>query len=330
MAPTGPLAALLSGGDDGRGGFQFLQAMRLLEQHFPGGLAPRGIRPGAPRISVRPHEGLGFPAADVRSVEARDGGEPGAQLVVTFLGLYGVDSPLPSYFGKVALGDAHDDGRGVRDFLDIFGNRIYALLYEALRKYRPSLAASEAARGTDAERALCLAGLGAPGPAGTGSRESLLPFAAVLRNAVRNVDGLTRLVATLIPAIAVRVQENMPRWIEAPTRPQLGQRGERAVLGVTTWIGRRLLDASGSFRIVLGPMTWEQFEQLRPGKRDAQALHELVTLYAPDGLAYDVELLIHSSRLPMTRLGSPTNRIGRTTWVGRAHDTMVSEVVAYA
>jgi predicted component of type VI protein secretion system len=80
---------------------------------------------------------------------------------------------------------------------------------------------------------------------------------------------------------------------------------------------------------VLGPVSWEQFRAFHPGERDAHTLAELVGLYVRDTLDYDVELRISTTELPTTRLGSPSNRLGLTTWAGRPARTIVSELVEY-
>jgi len=312
-SPDGPLSALLRGGRAAAEGFDFFQAMRLLEENV-------ALHQDAPRVTVRPHEGLGFPATDVRDVELRGDGSHGLTLIVTFLGLYGIDAPLPSYFTTASDGGA-SSGQGtpaLRDFLDIFNARVYALLYEALKKYRQSPAYVE-----------YLAGLGAPAPDTAAPVSRLLPFAGVTRAPVRNAEGLIRLVADRFPGVPVTVVENVPRWIALQARPRLGSGPNAMVLGGNALLGSHLLDVSGRFRIVLGPVGWEQFERLRPRGRDAAALDDVVRLYAPDFLDYEVELRIKSTDLPETRLGGRANRMGRTTWIGRPKETIVSEVVSY-
>jgi len=312
-SPDGPLSVLLRGGDATADGFDFFQAMRLLEEYA-------GSLEDAPRVAVRPHDGLGFPATDVRALEVGDDRRRALTLIVNFLGLYGVDSPLPSYF-TTASSDRGPSGQempALRDFLDIFNARVYALLYEALKKYRqPAYLA-------------CLAGLGAPAPDATVSVSELVPFAGVIRAPVRNAEGLIRLVADRFPGIPVTVVENVPRWIALQSRPRLGGGANAMSLGGNALLGANILDVSGRFRIVLGPVGWEQFERLRPRGSDAAALADIVRLYAPDFLDYEVELRIKSTDLPETRLGGRANRMGRTTWVGRPKETIVSEVVSYA
>jgi type VI secretion system protein ImpH len=310
--------------------FDFFQAARLLEQLRPHGLDPlERARPGAGRVAFRPHRGLAFPPADVRAAEPLGADGAGLRLVLNFWGFYGVGSPLPAYFGAAAT-SPDPEADALRDFLDIFAHRFYHLLYESWKKYRPALAPGEAARARELRRALCVAGLGAPAPPGAVAPERLLPFAGILRTRVRNVEGLLRLVGAVAPDVPAAVRENVPRWVRVTPRPRLGARGELAVLGVTALLGERLPDEAGKFRLVLGPLGWAQFERLRPGREAARAVAEVVGLYAPDHLAYDVELRLRTAELPVTRAGSPHNRLGVTTWLGRPTRDVISEVVEYA
>ena len=318
-----PLAALLVDA----AGFDFFQAVRLLEQHLPGALE-RTARDGtdAPRVAIRPHDGLAFPAADVHSLESVGGDAHDLRLAVTFLGLHGVDSPLPSYFAGVA---SEEESHALRAFLDIFSHRLYVLLYQSWKKYRATLG-ELGGHGERYQRLLCLAGLGAPAPTSSISPRRLLPLAATLRGEVRNAEGLRRLIEAFFPELPVAIVQNVPRWVGVADRPRLGRRRDRALLGDTAFLGEKLLDESGRFRLVLGPLTWAQFEALHPGEDDARMLAELVALYVRDTLDYDVELRISTSDLPVTRLGCPSNHLGLTTWAGRPARTIVSELVEYA
>ena len=75
----------------------FYRFCQLLEQSLQN--APLGStdNPATDAVRFRPHPGMGFPVSELKNVE-RDAGNPDAPPTVrtTFLGLYGVDSPLPT------------------------------------------------------------------------------------------------------------------------------------------------------------------------------------------------------------------------------------------
>ena len=310
--------------------FEFFQAIWLLEtllgEAAPGkaGLAQRE------RIQIRPHTARVFPATDVRQVTWTE--EEVARITVTFMGLYGIDSPLPASFYEAITMEA-DDGEVLRDFLDIFNHRLYAYFYRSWKKYRPGLHFNTTHQNNHAETFLNLAGLGAPDALASinASPLQLAAFAGRLGNPIRNAEGLQALLAGLLEDVSVRVMENVPRWVLITERAGLGKESRlSASLGVNTMVGRHLFDVSGKFRLVLGPLTLQQYQTYLPGEAQAQALHALVRLYTPDFLDYDVELLLETDEVRSLTLGGRNAQLGRDAWVGRPAKTIVSEVVAYA
>lgn len=90
------------------------------------------------KILIKPAASLSFPASDSLQVEKH---LDQITIIVNFLGLYGVDSPLPQYFNYEAL---KEDAASLRSFLDIFNHRFYVLYLlaqydpESLTKFQSS------------------------------------------------------------------------------------------------------------------------------------------------------------------------------------------------
>ena len=158
--------------------FSFFQAVRLAEQLFPHA-APLGATSdvAGERLRLRPARAQAFPAADLRRVERLGAGDDAltpqahVRITATFLGLYGVDGPLPTAYAepRALVGE---DGKpsALRHFLDLFNHRLYAFFYRSWKKHRPQLGASQppgahgpASPDLHAQRFLALAGLGTPG-----------------------------------------------------------------------------------------------------------------------------------------------------------------------
>ena len=58
-----------------------------------------------------------------------------AKFVINSINLFGAGSPLPAhYYESIACDD--EQGRRVRDFLDLFNQRLQALIYPIWKKYR--------------------------------------------------------------------------------------------------------------------------------------------------------------------------------------------------
>jgi type VI secretion system protein ImpH len=342
-SPSAPpvLRALLEDGHR----FDFFQAVWLLEQHLdrPGApdlfrRSPR--RRAAPRIRIRPASSSAFPAADVRRVDLQDvpGRGPTAEVEVTFMGLYGVNAPLPSYFVERIV-RTPEEGAVLRDFLDLLNHRIYTLLYRGWKKFRPLRARAGRGAETDAvpgsspshrHRFDRLAGLpdGGPRPEPRTHRHSLA-FAGRLAAHVRNREGLEGLLRAVLD-VPVRICENVGRWVPLPSRPTLGRSTRRPVqVGRHGVVGERLFDVAGKFRIVLGPLDLATYRSLRPGGTGARTLQSVVTLYLLDALDYDVDLRLDPSDLAPAALGDDRSRVGSTARLGRPPDRVASEIVAY-
>ncbi|MEM1043035.1 MAG: type VI secretion system baseplate subunit TssG [Bacteroidota bacterium] len=304
--------------------FDFFQAVRLLEAYFPDAPAPgTSADPDAERIRFLPHPATIFPSSDVRSVAL---GDDGAEVTVTFMGLYGIASPLPVYLYEDIATEAAET-LPLRHFLDLFNHRLYSYFYRAWKKYRAG------DFGSYAPYLLAVAGLANPGALANApvSTDRLAGLAGLLSRRVRTAEGLRTLVGAFTDGLEVGVEENVMRRVQVENRPRLGQSGTRATLGGSALLGASVLDAGGKFRVVLGPMGLEDFEAYLPGGARADALGWLVGLYAPDHLDFDVRLLLRTGDVPGLRLGDRTARLGENTWVGRPREAVITErIVAYA
>ncbi|HEX9007356.1 MAG TPA: type VI secretion system baseplate subunit TssG [Bacteroidota bacterium] len=318
--------------------FDFFQAVRLLETYFTEGKTPGGSGDlAAERIRFHPHPGLAFPATDVRSVELEQGPPEQAVVTATFMGLYGVDSPLPPYFYDMIAGGA-DESLVLRSFLDIFNNRLYALFYRSWKKYRPGvLYGTGGTRQQFVGRALSLAGLGTSGAVDAAPLPPLrfAAFAGLLSARMRNGEGLRNMLEGLLEGIRVSVRENVRRWVPIPERSRLGRKKTgRATLGENACIGEGVDDISGKFRLVLGPLTFGQYLELLPGGSLARILHYVVRLYVRDTLDYDLQLNVRTREIPLLKLGDRPVKLGQTTWLanrpGRPAAEMTSRIVAYS
>ncbi len=81
---------------------------------------------------------MGFPASELKAVEYDEADDSRPPVIrTTFMGLYGVDSPLPTaYLDDIAQ---HREGHeALQGLLDIFSHRIMTQFYRIWRKYSPA------------------------------------------------------------------------------------------------------------------------------------------------------------------------------------------------
>src|SRR5205823_6011752 len=77
---------------------------------------------------------LSFPACEIDAVEEKPS-EPAA-MTVTFLGLSGPASVLPQHYGVTLWRQLRSRNTALRDFFDLFNDRLVGLFYRAWTKYR--------------------------------------------------------------------------------------------------------------------------------------------------------------------------------------------------
>lgn len=266
-------------------------------------------------------------------------------IVLTFMGLYGVDSPLPAYFSDVisvlSEADAEEEAvdpkdgensiRALRGFLDIFGHRIYSLFYRSWKKYRYYLQFKAGARDQFSQYMLSLMGLGTPALQDLVGVEftRLIAYTGIMGQQARCPEGLQNLLSDYYSGIDAKVIEFMPRWVDVPDqyKTRLGVAGTH--LGKSITIGKRIRDFNGKFRVVLGPLKLEAFRGFLPGGTNSQELQRLIRLYAPDQLSFDVELLLRKEEVPPLQLGKRLVQLGWTSWLRNPHENIVSIVFSF-
>jgi type VI secretion system protein ImpH len=94
----------------------------------------------------------------------------------------------------------------------------------------------------------------------------------------------------------------------------LGQGDAR--LGRSCYVGERIPDRMGKFRLELGPVSAEVFQDLLPGGDNYETLQTMTRAYVTDSLEYDVEIALAKGQASTACLGSPAwSRLGLDTWL---------------
>jgi type VI secretion system protein ImpH len=300
--------------------FSFFQAVQLLERAVPGS-APVGLLGPADQEAIRfqPELSMEFPTADLTSVVRSTGpsGTPRFVLSTTFLSLYGVSSPLPTYFTEQLLDQEEESLQ--RKFIDLFHHRILSLFYRVWAKYRLPAQFKE-----DGKDPLCLRLLrlliGDPDSLPPGHHVKavrLLALGGVMTQFPRSAATLGAALSEYFAGTPVEIENCVPRWLEIPEdqRNRLGS--ENCRLGRDASLGERVYDRSCTFRVSVGPVGLDEFLAfLPPGERVAE-LRELVDLMNEDALDYEVELCLKEPEVPPLQLSSDRAMLGWSTWMGR-------------
>lgn len=294
----------------------FFQALRRIE----------GIHPEKPRMgeSVRAADdpvrlthnpSLLFPPAAVARFEPA-----GAKwrLVQNILGLLGPNGALPLHLTEYAESRRlhHRDNTFVR-FLDVFHHRMLALFYRAWAASQPTVSFDR----PESDRfAFYLGSLFGIGPEPFRDRDAMpdlakLFFAGRFVAQARNAEGLEAVLRAFF-RVPVRIKEFVGEWMALPAESHfhLGESPDIGVLGQSATIGGRVWGAHQKFRLVLGPMSFDDYQRLLPGGESLQRMIAIVRNYVGDALTWDVNMILSKENVRPCQLGAGT-RLGWDSWM---------------
>lgn len=361
----------------------FFQAAYLLERLYPRkGRAGTGDDFRTESVRFETLNTLGFPPSDVAAImpplslsrqaevnlEGKDAtpldiaalppmdrlpevGKGPLRMVVTFMGLYGVSSPLPAYFvDPITLRKV--EYFELKKFLDIFSHRMYSLFYRSWKKYRHFAQFRPDGPDDYTLRLLALTGQwprrgkAVPGQAPqAGAKPAVrgevpgfdlrrIPFARFLGNRVRSAKGLQQLLRGYFGFPKVRIIQFAPAWVEIPVLTRLGSAA--TVLGSSARLGERMEDMVSRFIVEIGPLPLAWFNRFLPsssalvrqyregngGGSDGISsellglVKDLIDTYLRDPLDYQVRVLLEPASGKLPALGSEHSRLGMGAWLG--------------
>ncbi len=296
--------------------FSFFQVIRLLKLQARKNGNPDPLSADNKSIYIKPELALNFPESDLESVTKREESEI-YDVVATFLGLYGVASPLPTFYTEDLL-DEELEARSVqRDFLDIIHNVLYPVFYDAWSKYNLFIKVSEEKDPVCSDRILSLIGLGETSfqkeaPEGM----SLARYAGLLNQFPRSAMGLRAILGDFFGGVNVRIVQCYQRRVKIPADQTLHLGGKSVSLGSDSYLGVEMDDRMSAIKLEIGPMTGEKFHTMLPGSAGHESLEFLTRFYLESPLERIVEFIILASSLSTTRPGAKNwSRLGLDTWV---------------
>ena len=295
--------------------FQVIRLLRLLER--TSGAANNADITDTEHIRIRPKLSLAFPPSDVDNIEELEGEDPGFLVNTTFLGLYGTSSPLPVFYTEDLMEEASSDESVSRDFLDIFNHRLFLLLFKCWSKYRQHLKVVEEQDSQYLERLFCLVGLGEkafrdniPEP------YSLIRYAGLLTQYPRSSLGLRTLLKDAAGGIPLEIIPCVGAKTAIPEEQRFHLGISGCSLGEDSFLGNEILDRTSKFRIQVGPLKQNQYQEFVPGAPKYDLLTFLTNLYLVEPLKYEVECILSNVQLSPACLGGPKwSALGMDTWM---------------
>lgn len=305
-------------------GYDLFQALRWLDALSPAH-APLGYasRPRDEPVRLGQTPSLTFAAAMLAGV--RDGC-PTPRIAIHGFGLFGPNGPLPSHLTEYAYERAkqHDDPTFAA-FADLFHHRLILLFYRAWADAQPTVSLDRPARARfDAYVASLIGPRDAPSSDASRIADVLAPHAKYFQAGhlvrhTRNPEGLVQILRRYF-GVRARIVEHVPQWVMLDRAQRCAIRATRPTLPLGgAVLGCAVRDAQSRFRIVLGPLTLDEYRRFLPGGVHARQLAQWVREYVGIEFDWDVQLELVRDEVPALALGS-RHGLGRAAWLGKRLD----------
>lgn len=298
--------------------FSFVQAIRMLRYLMS------EVQDGIPNeetigqsIRVRPQLSLNFPDTDIVAIEEVPRDPSFFLLTVTFLGLYGVSSPLPTFYTEDLIDEKLQEVTVLRDFLDIVNAPFYRLFYQCWTKYRQFIKIIDEQDPVYLERLFCFLGLGIEEHRREiPDAQALIPYVGLFTQFPRSALGLKTLLKDILHVPSLDVVQCVRRKAVIPEDQRLFLGTSRGCLGVDSYVGQEVDDRMGSFRIVIGPVEADMFHEFLPDTEKFNKMARIIRLYLDKPLTWESEVSLYHGEVKTVCLGeSRWSRLGWDTWI---------------
>lgn len=267
-------------------------------------------------VRFRPYPGMGFPAAEIKGAEPPEYSHLPTTVRITFMGLYGVESPLPTHYID-DITQRREGYEATTDFLDIFNHRLIAQYYRIWRKY--SYPANFEAGGKDntSRYLLGLAGLGIDGCtdsiAAPASR--FLALLPVMLLPGRTAEGMASLVRLLAPGTQAKIWHHDKRRV--PLKKPLAMSVRHPVTLINRPVmGNYATDVNSQVLMRLTTSDPTEVQGWLPGGEFHTDLMALLHVYLGSRLDVRLQLCVDRSLLPDATMHSQPRtgavQLGRT------------------
>jgi len=302
--------------------FDLFQALRRIEGAHPH--LPRlgqALRPQDEPVRFAQEPSLSFAVSAISKIETSQNGRK--RLVQRVIGLLGPNGALPIHLTEfVRERSLHHGDKTLSRFMDMLLHRFGLLFYRAWTRSQPTVMLDRRADASIERWLGATCGMGLPSTHGRDSlpEHAKLFYAGRLGRQVRDADGL-RAWVQLQFGVPIEVKQFVGHWMPLHTdeRSRLTRHGQQG-LGQGAVMGGQVWDVQHKFRLVIGPLSWAQYQDFLPGAKALQSLRSLVRQYLGFEFAWDLQLIVRKDDVPAWSMGqkgkaSAMGALGRSTWL---------------
>lgn len=301
--------------------FDFYQAIRVLSALKPGSHSfGTGEDLKHEPVLIKSSISYALPSSDIQSLDvAPYEGQP-PTLTVNFLGIAGIQGPLPQPYTELLTDRLQQKDSAFRDFLDVFNHRFVSYWYLVEKKFVLGLEQVPVDKTSIGRTLLDIAGFSHPELIGKVHlhTRSLINYAPLFWQRQRSVAGLYKIVKGYFNTDVV-IKEFFGAWRTPPVEDLslLGvKKGRYQTLGKSLIVGKRSWDAAAGILLTLQNLPWKTYLNHLPGESGNEAFRDLVRLYGGLGFILQLRATIKKDEIPPSYLGRQLF-LGQTSWLTR-------------
>lgn len=302
--------------------FEFFQAVRLLEKIHPERKAV-GLEamPQDEIVRFRSHVSFNFPASEIQKIEESFdelNDEKKLEMFVNFMGMVGMSGVMPLPYTEMIASRARYKDFSMWSFMDMFTHRMVSMFFRAWEKYRFPIGYE---RGQDKFTSYLFdfTGLGTNGLRGRMSLEdeSLLPYSGLIAQKPHSSNALANILADYF-GVTAKILQFFGQWLDLDTESITRLGAANSTLSRTAIIGTRIWEQQSKFRVVLGAMSFKEFQAFLPNGTAHKPLKSIVRFMTGLEFDFDVRLVLQAKQVPGCILTTRALRrpmLGWSSWL---------------
>ncbi len=302
--------------------FEFFQAVRLLEKIHPDRKAVgQDAMPQDEIVRFRSNVSFNFPASEIFKIEESIdelNDEKKLEMFINFMGMVGMSGVMPLPYTELVAARARYKDFSMWAFMDMFTHRMVSMFFRAWEKYRFPIGYE---RGQDKFTSYLFdfVGLGTPGMRGRMSLEdeSLLPYSGLIAQKPHSSNALANILGDYF-GVNAKVLQFFGQWLDLDTESITRLGSANSNLSRTAIIGTRIWEQQSKFRIILGAMSFKEFQAFLPNGSAHKPLKSIVRFMTGLEFDFDVRLVLQAKQVPGCILTTRAMRrpmLGWSSWL---------------
>lgn len=297
--------------------FDFNQAIRILQALTPDSVPlGEGSDPSHEAVTIKSRVTLSVSSSDLYSLKKNEAALLPI-LTVNFLGIAGIQGPLPIPYTEIILERGRNKDTALQDFLDVFNHRLVSLWYKVRKKIILGIDQVTPDKTNIGKTLLDFIGLESPALRNrlSISDNVILSNAGLLWHKSRSIRGLKILLKAFFRK-EIHITEFIGTWNKGDPLDftRIGKGGNFNILGQNTILGRKSWNQAAGIVISVGPVPWFDFIQYFPKNIHYQVMTDLCLFYLGIEKKIYLDVYVQKETVPPIALNR-TFRLGVDTWL---------------